>query len=96
MANTIPVQQEESVGTVPELSLQLFVDRVQHIPGVVSIKRHLVGRPAKEGVTVVVENLFSTITEEVILAQERVYDAAPSVRFILEIKDASTIQPRER
>jgi hypothetical protein len=91
MANTIPVQQQEFTTTQSEQSLRLFEQRAEQIPGVVSIKRHLVGRSAEEGVTVVVANLFNTITEEVIRAQESVYDTIPGVRFCLEIKDASTV-----
>src|SRR3954452_15244376 len=95
VANTFPVQQSEFAMTDSEMSLRLFVDRVLQIPGVVSVKRHRAGRLPEEGVTVVVTDLFSTITKEVIHVQESVYDAMPGVRFNLEIKDASTVKPND-
>ena len=79
-----------------EQALRLFCDRVSRIPGVVDCYRHPVGRLGEEGVTVVVENLASEMTHDVVHAQESEYDDVPDVYFNLEIKDARTIRDRNR
>ena len=75
-----------------EQALQMFAHRVEQIPGVIQTRRFRAGRLNKEGVMVVVADLFSSVTHDVIQAQERVYDAMPGIRFSLDIKDVSTVE----
>lgn len=95
MANTLPIQNGEFATGNSDLSIQLFVERVKQVPGVVSVTRYRDAGISEERVTVVVSNLFSTITHEVIRAQESVYDAIPGVRFSLDIKDSATVKKNE-
>ena len=74
-----------------ERALTLFLHYAAKRPGVVRTSRHCAEGRGGEGVMVIVSNLSSTVTHEVLRAQERVYDAIPGIRFGLEITDVSTI-----
>ena len=83
------VSEEANVSRT-EQALRLFASRVEQIPGVVRTGRYCAGG-LEEGIMVVVADLFSSITHEVIRAQELVYDTFSGIRFSIDIKDASTV-----
>lgn len=87
---------EPAALTQAEQALQFFTSQVEQLPGVIRTRRYHVARSNEEGVMVVVANLFSPITHEVIRVQELVYDAMPGIRFSLDIKDAITTENRDK
>lgn len=90
MSSVLTVNEETTLSE-NEQALRLFSSRVERIPGVVSACRYDTGGLNEEGVRVVVADLFSPITHEVIRAKEMVYDTFPNIRFSLDIRDVSTV-----
>jgi hypothetical protein len=93
--SSISLTKDQVFATKLDHALRLFCSRVEQIPGVLETHRHPVGRLSEEGVTVVVDDLFSEVTHEVIHVQEMVYAGVPEIRFNLDIRDASTLEDRK-
>ena len=91
MSSVLAVSEEITLSET-EQALRLFASRVERIPGVVSACRYDTEGLNEEGVRVVVADLFSSITHDVIRAKEMVYDTFPNIRFSVDIRDVSTMK----
>ena len=91
MSSVLTVSEETTLSET-EQALRLFSSRVERIPGVISACRCHIGEFNEAGVRVVVADLFSSITHDVIRAKEMVYDTFPNIRFSVDIRDVSTMK----
>ena len=75
-----------------EYAKQTFEREAMQIPGVVRVVRDHAGKSKEEQMCVIVADLFSNTTHDVIRLHERIDDAFPGLRFDVDIKDVNTTE----